>query len=81
MPDPNRYSRFVELVVNGISRDSNGYIFDVYSGGVTAKVYVKEEVIDYIYEDFQLRSTPAPLLTQEQYKERMANEGILPEDL
>lgn len=39
------------------------------------------KAVELRLKEIKLKETPVPLLTQEQYKERMAMEGILPEDL
>lgn len=39
------------------------------------------EAVELRLKEIKLKETPVPLLTQEQYKERIAMEGILPEDL
>lgn len=76
---PNRFCEF--LVTNAVKTEE-GYAVCGNSGeNFEFVVFIKNQVIDTIYEDFKLRDTPTPLLTQEQYKERMAAEGILPEDL
>lgn len=74
--------RFCEFRVTGAVKTEEGYVVCGDSGEcLEFVVFVDNKVIDALYKDFKLRDTPAPLLTQEQYKERMAAEGILPEDL
>lgn len=74
--------KFCEFRVTGVAKQEEGYVVCGDSGEHLEFVFfVDNKVIDTIYEDFKLRGTPTPLLTQEQYKERMAAEGILPEDL
>lgn len=75
-------NRFCEFRVTNADKTKEGYVVSGNSGEhLEFVVFIENQVIDTIYKDFKLRDTPTPLLTQEQYKERMAAEGILPEDL
>lgn len=74
--------RFCEFRVTNAAKTKEGYVVSGTSGEyLEFVVFIENQVIDTLYKDFKLRDTPSPLLTQEQYKERMAAEGILPEDL
>ena len=74
--------RFCEFRVTNAVKTEEGYVVSGNSGEhFEFVVFIENQVIDTLYKDFKLRGTPTPLLTQEQYKERMAMEGILPEDL
>lgn len=63
--------------------DDTGYTDSIVDTVLHAVMMRLKEgnTLDKIYEEFKLRGTPIPLLTQEQYKERMASENVLPEDL
>lgn len=69
----------VEIILNKIVKTNKGYLIGSNHGGIT--ILLDNHIIDKIHEDLKLRDTPTPLLTQEQYKERMAAENMLPEDL
>lgn len=75
-------NRFCLFHVTNAVKEKGGYVVSGNSGEhLEFVVFIENQVIDALYKDFKLRDTPTPLLTQEQYKERMAAEGILPEDL
>lgn len=74
------------ITIESVHHNDNGVQVDYISHGgmrdaLVFPIDVWEELMEYVAVEIELRTKPAPILSESEYLDRMASEGILPEDL